>query len=179
MFTKDGQGIFWDYDGNKDVADVTPRNMHDISDADFLGYSYEPDEWDRKILTKALGNTCKLSKVFWHLEGGSAARLLRHEEFMSRNRKLGEDEDQASARNDILNYIEKCINDSKEKSIFIDAKSQEVDALETVVANECALLYKKNPVANSISTIANNTFWRRWGMTNDDPEALKGKCGGI
>ena len=179
LFSKDSQGPSWDNDGTKNVADVTPRNMHDISDNEWLGYAYEPDEWDRRILNSALKNTCKLNKVFWHLDGASEARLLRHHELMSSNRRMSDDDETAEARDTILNYLESTISAVKDKSIFIDDKSKEIDALEQVVENECALLYKKNKVTKSISTIENNTFWRKWGMSKDDSSALVGKCSGI
>jgi len=48
------------------TSKITPRNMHDIADDVYLGNSYEPDEFDEKIVEHRLGATCKLGRFVWH-----------------------------------------------------------------------------------------------------------------
>ncbi|GMI44326.1 hypothetical protein TrCOL_g752 [Triparma columacea] len=50
-------GLFPDeFEGAQGTSKITPRSMHDIKDP-LLGYSYEPDEFDKKILQSKLGHT--------------------------------------------------------------------------------------------------------------------------
>ncbi|GMI13517.1 hypothetical protein TrLO_g6777 [Triparma laevis f. longispina] len=164
--------------GAQGSSQITPRNMHDIRDGDYLGYSYEPDEFDKKIISHSLSATCNLGHFMWHLEGLSDSGRRLHFEETSSRRKLSSETDLDT----LLDYIEKTINATKDDSIYLDDKSKELDAIGSVVARECALLYSKNPIEKGESEMSpnkfkNNVFWRRWGKRKDfELGALDGKC---
>ncbi|GMH91463.1 hypothetical protein TrVE_jg11542 [Triparma verrucosa] len=164
--------------GKQGTSQITPRNMHNIRDPDYLGYSYEPDEFDKKIISHRLSATCNLGHFMWHLEGLSDSGRRLHFSDTTSRRKLS-----SSINLDtLLDYIEKAINETKAESIYLDDKSKELDAITAVVARECALLYSKNPIESGESTMSpnkmkDNVFWRRWGKNKDFLSgALDGKC---
>jgi cysteine-rich repeat protein len=178
--------LFSDWDRqNKTAAEITPRNMHNIRDPDWLGYSYEPDEYDRRILQGALSNSCSLGHSFWHLEGHSDDRRKRHLEAIRSNRRLDSVEDEYLES--ILNYVKTTVESEVANSIYLDGGSKELSALEVVMARQCQMLYKKDGVSvgGDLDVNADNedrpgdvpAFWRRWNMAKDfQAGATLGAC---
>jgi len=177
----------WDTKGGAEgrISDVTPRNMHNIADPEWLGYSYEPDEYDIKILQGALSNSCSLGHSFWHTEGMSEGRRARHLEAMRKHRKL---EDEEGGKLDlILNYIKDTVESEVAGSIYLDAAAKELGALEEVEKRVCQMLYKRAGAGtggqvdvNAVSEREGDDvplFWRNWGMAEDFRAGVtKGAC---
>ena len=67
-FFGDASGLFADPSRGAQGSAINPLNMHNIKDPR-LYYSYEPDEFDKKIIQARFGNTCNLGHFMWHLEG--------------------------------------------------------------------------------------------------------------
>jgi hypothetical protein len=165
-------GLFPDSaEGAQGSSVITPRSMHNIKDP-LLRYSYEPDEFDKKILQSRLG-TCDMGHYMWHYEGLSAdSRRLKFEE-MSERRKLSES---ATEGLDLIyDNLEKTLTAAMNDSDFIDDRNIDLDGLQAIREKECKLLYKKYPITGKMTP--DEVFWRRWGKRKDfNAGVLKGKC---
>jgi hypothetical protein len=73
---------------------LLPAHTRSLSLDPRLGYSYEPDEYDRRILQGALSNSCSMGHSFWHTTDVSEARRTRYLE-ADRARRLESDSEVA------------------------------------------------------------------------------------
>mmetsp|Transcript_11164 Transcript_11164/g.22863 ORF Transcript_11164/g.22863 Transcript_11164/m.22863 type:complete len:1028 (+) Transcript_11164:56-3139(+) len=166
-------GLFPDALEGAHGSAITPRNMHDIADENYLGYSYEPDEFDKKLIDQDSWKTCNMGHYMWHYDGLSKeARRLRFDEMTSR-RKLSSDD--SATLDKVYEKFSEIFESAKNGSDYIDDKNVELDGITAVREKECKLLYKKYPITGEMTP--DEIFWRKWGKRSEFVKGiLDGKC---